>query len=106
MGLGSRLKEILERYNMSPKELADRIGVPPTTIYSMIQRDSKKADIDTLIAIAKELNTTTDYLLYVDGIEEPLIIEEVKKDMDKLNNEELIRVIEYASYLMKGKKDE
>lgn len=63
MGIGLRLKDALERKGMTCKELADRLGVAPSTIYSMIARDSKKASVDLLIAMASELGTTTDYLL-------------------------------------------
>lgn len=40
MGYGKNLKEILERKNMTVKELARRAGIAPTTIYSIIQRDA------------------------------------------------------------------
>lgn len=63
MSLGSNIKSLLDRSGMTVKELAEKINVPPTTIYSLIQRDSKKADVDLLIAIAKALSTTTDVLL-------------------------------------------
>lgn len=46
---------------MNANELANAVGVSPTTIYSMINRDSKKADIDVLLKIAKLLNVTADY---------------------------------------------
>lgn len=46
---------------MNANELAKKINVAPTTIYSMIKRDSRKADIEVLLKISKELGVTTEY---------------------------------------------
>ena len=63
MGIGARLLEIMEKKNMNANELANRIGVPPTTLYSMIKRDSSRVDIDLIIKIAHALGMTADELL-------------------------------------------
>ena len=63
MGIGSRIKEKLDEQNIAVKELSRRINVPPSTIYSLIRRDSEKVSVDVLLAIANELGTTTDVLL-------------------------------------------
>lgn len=52
MGIGTKLSELIEANNTNPNELAKKIGVAPTTIYSIIKRDSKKADIEVLLKIA------------------------------------------------------
>ena len=41
MGIGAKLEKLLKKRNMNANELAQNIGVAPTTIYSMIRRDSK-----------------------------------------------------------------
>lgn len=61
---------------MNANELAKKIDVAPTTIYSMIKRDSRKADIEVLLKISKELGVTTEYFcddesLISDGSKEP-----------------------------------
>lgn len=61
MGIGSKISELLTKYNMNASELAQKVGVPPTTIYSIIKRDSKKADIEVLIKIAKLFNVPVEY---------------------------------------------
>lgn len=50
-----------------------KIGVPPTTIYSMIKRDSKKADIEVLFKISKELGVDAEYFCDIDDgkVKEP-----------------------------------
>ena len=52
MGIGSKLSQLLDANGTNANELANKIGVSPQTIYSMIKRDSKKADIDVLLKIA------------------------------------------------------
>ena len=43
MGIGSKMNKLMQEKNINANELANKIGIAPTTIYSMIKRDSKKA---------------------------------------------------------------
>ena len=61
MGIGAKLELLLQEHHMNVNELAKKINVAPTTIYSMIKRDSRKADIEVLLKISKELGVTTEY---------------------------------------------
>ncbi len=61
MGIGKKLDTIMKEQGTNANELAQKIGVAPTTIYSMIRRDSKKADIEVLIRISKELGVEPEY---------------------------------------------
>lgn len=61
MGIGKKLDIIMKEQGTNANELAQKIGVAPTTIYSMIKRDSKKADIEVLIKISKELGVEPEY---------------------------------------------
>ena len=61
MGIGAKLELLLQEHHMNANELAKKINVAPTTIYSMIKRDSRKADIEVLLKISKELGVTTEY---------------------------------------------
>lgn len=63
MGIGARLSEIMAEKNMNTNELAIKIGVPPTTLYSMIKRDSTRVEIDLIIKIAHALDMTADEFL-------------------------------------------
>ena len=64
MGIGSKLSKLLEVNGTNANELANKIGVSPQTIYSIIKRDSKKADIEVLLKIADELGVTAEYFVY------------------------------------------
>ncbi len=61
MGIGLRLKVLLEEKNINVKELAKKIDITPSTIYSMINRDSKKADIDIFLALCSALKVKPEY---------------------------------------------
>lgn len=63
MGIKTRLVELIKERNTNVNELAQTIGIPPSTIYSMISRDSKSINIDMLIKLANALDVTADYLL-------------------------------------------
>ena len=61
MGIGKKLDELMKKRGTNANELAQKVGVAPTTIYSMIKRDSKKADIEVLIKISEELGVEPEY---------------------------------------------
>ncbi len=61
MGIGNKLKKLLEERNTNVNALANRANVKPTTLYSIIERDNTKVDIDVLIAIAKVLGVPVEY---------------------------------------------
>ena len=62
MGIASKLIRLMKEQNTNANELAKKADIPATTIYSLIRRDSSRVDIDSLIKIARALNTTADYL--------------------------------------------
>ena len=66
MGIGLKLEKLIKERETNVNELAQKIGVPPTTIYSMIKRDSKKADIEVLFKISKELGVDAEYFCDID----------------------------------------
>lgn len=63
MGIGNKLSTLLEKNNTNPNELAKQVGVSAQTIYSIIKRDSKKADIEVLLKIADILGVTVEYFV-------------------------------------------
>lgn len=69
MGIGNKLDTLLKERGMTVTELARRVDVAPTTIYSIIQRNNKKVDIDVLIKIARILGVNTEY--FSDSNDEP-----------------------------------
>ena len=63
MGIKNRLNDLLKERHMNANELASRINVTPSTIYSILQRDSARIDIDLIMKIAHGLGVTADELL-------------------------------------------
>ena len=61
MGLGSKLKALLEVKGIKVSTLADDLHMNRNTFYSLIQRDSDKMDMDTLSRVAEYLGVSVDY---------------------------------------------
>lgn len=61
MGIGNKLNDLLTERHMTVTELSRKINVAPTTIYSIIQRNNKKVDIDVLLDIADVLGVDAEY---------------------------------------------
>lgn len=55
MGYGKNLKKILDEKGMTVKELALKAGIAPTTLYSIIQRDTA-IRFDTALRLSNILN--------------------------------------------------
>ena len=64
----ARLKAARELRQMSQSDLAEKAGLPPTSI-SHFEAGSRKPSFDNLRRIAEKLNVTADYLL--GRVEEP-----------------------------------
>lgn len=69
MGIKAKVEYFMGKEGINANELANRMGVTSSTIYSMLQRDSSRIDIDLLIKISKALNVSTDTLLSYDPAE-------------------------------------
>lgn len=61
MGIGLKLESLMREKGTNANELAQKLGIAPTTIYSMIKRDSKKVDIEVLMKISRELGVEPEY---------------------------------------------
>ena len=60
--IGNRIKELLNKYNISQKDLARYIGTTEVSI-SRYVNDEREPVAKILYKIAQELHTTTDYLI-------------------------------------------
>lgn len=80
--IGLRIKKLLERENLSQRELANAIGSSESTISRYIQ--NKRVPYgDTLTRLAKALNTTSDFLLTGKEETEQPLNDRDKKDIEK-----------------------
>ncbi|MFR1378422.1 MAG: helix-turn-helix domain-containing protein [Clostridium neonatale] len=77
--LGDKIKKLRKAIGMTQQELANTIGVKRSTI-GMLESNKQGTSNDTLIKLAKILNTTIDYLLSDD--EEMECTKEIKKERD------------------------
>lgn len=101
MGIGNKLDSLLKDREMTVTELARRVDVAPTTIYSIIQRNNKKVDIDVLIKIAKILGVNTEY--FSDLADEPTTIA-AHFDGSEYTEEELDKIKEFAAFVKAQRK--
>ncbi|WP_405320113.1 helix-turn-helix domain-containing protein [Frisingicoccus sp.] len=98
MGIGSKLTKLMKERNTNANELSSKAGVPATTIYSLIKRDSNRVDIDSLIKIARALGVTAEYFCNEDQ-PTPTTIAAHKED-GSFTPEELEKIEEYKKLLI------
>lgn len=63
MGIGKKIEDVMKKRGTNANELAQKTGLSASTIYSMIQRDSSRVDIDILLKVAHALGITADELI-------------------------------------------
>ena len=66
MAFGKKLEAALKMKNVRPGTLATRTGINKNTIYSMIQRDTAKVDLEVIQTIAEALDVELDFFLKPD----------------------------------------
>ena len=93
VGIGNTLNQLIKLRGTNVNELSQKIGVAPTTIYSLIKRDSKKVDIEILIKLSKALNVTAEYFY------------NCEMSNNTLNNKETILLEHYNKLNEKGKDE-
>lgn len=76
--LGEKVKTLRKALKITQKELAIAVGVSQSTI-GMIEGNKQGASNDTLLKLAKALNTTIDNLLSNDSVDS-----EIKKILNYL----------------------
>ncbi|PHB54541.1 LexA family transcriptional regulator [Bacillus wiedmannii] len=68
---------LIKESGYSKRAFAEKIGIPPTTLQSMLSRGIGKASIDNVIKVCKGLGITTDDLERLTNEKNNLIKEEV-----------------------------
>lgn len=102
MGIGHKLSDLLNERNMTVTELSRKIDVAPTTIYSIIQRNNKKVDIDVLLNIADVLGVDAEYFR---DTEKPQILA-AHKENGNFTPEELEKIEEYKKLILAARPKE
>ena len=67
MGIGILLKNLINEKGSNVNEVSTATGVSPSTLYSIIKRDSMSANIQDLYKVAQYLGVSLDY--FYDGFE-------------------------------------
>ena len=81
MGIGERIKKILDSKRMTVSELADTVEMPRTSLYSIIKRDSEYMNLNNLYKIANALGVTIYDLQGVPWMNE--VAKQNRSDKDK-----------------------
>ncbi len=77
MGDGKRLKEILDKQGMSVRKLAKETSISPTTLYSIIQKDTG-IRYDFALRISNVLNIDVDDICSDAGLKKKIGIMKIK----------------------------
>lgn len=110
MGIGYKLKQLIDKRKTNINALANRANVKPSTLYSIIDRDNTKVDINSLISVAKVLGVPVEYFSdnYEDlALEDSLLMEDEKSllsDYRKLNPVGQGKATEYVHDLTENSK--
>ena len=56
------LKSLIKNTGMSLKAFSRKVGIPYTTLLSILERGVGKASFDNVVAICKALNISVEYL--------------------------------------------
>ncbi len=97
MGIGNKLSKLMDINGTNANELARKIDVSPQTIYSIIKRDSKKADIEVLLKLADTLGVTAEYF-----VDETTVSNE--SSLEYYSKEELEHLKKYRALDQYGKE--
>lgn len=89
MNIGKRIEKILEKNNISQRELANRIGVDESIVSRIINGD-RNPKTDVLANIATALHTTSDYLLGIENedFDSSKIIRLIARNSSKMSDTE------------------
>lgn len=62
-GIGYRIREQRQRYNLTLEVLAEKVDLSPNYM-GKIERGEKKFSFEAIVKISRSLNVTVDHLLY------------------------------------------
>ncbi|MDN5388874.1 helix-turn-helix transcriptional regulator [Bacillus sp. LB7] len=102
--------EILERLisetGLSKKAFAEKIGIPPTTLRSMLSRGIGNATVDNVIKVCRGLGITTDQLEKMANGEEEITTIAAHHDGEDWTEEELQTIETFKAYVRSIRKKE
>ncbi len=89
-----RLKEKMKENNLSARQLSLRTGITEAAISKYLS-GSRTPHLEAIGVLAKELNTTSDYLLGIEKHDGPYeeIAQKIRENKEKLSSEEKMSLI-------------
>ena len=92
--IGEKLQALLDAKHMRAGTLAARTGISKSTIYGILKRNNKKAELSTLERIAEELDVPVEYFF---GREEPETEQKNQPEPEEDELEEFVQLFEMLS---------
>ena len=87
MDIYSRIDELLRERNLSRRQLAREIGIPPTSLQSAFTKKSKSLNLQSVKDIATALDVSIDYLIGNEDEEEHITMQEIMDYLDLIDLE-------------------
>lgn len=106
MSFGKNLELILKNKNMTVIELSRKVKVAPTTIYSLIQRDGNKIDIELFLRICRVLGVRPDIFMEKSDSEELPVSTTVAAHFDgeEYTEDELEEIKKFTEFVKSKRK--
>lgn len=100
MGIGKKIGELCKLRGISLRRLASDAGIPYTTVYSSVKRDSDSIDSETIRKIAKALNVDPVEIVLTDLSEESVnrAVLVIKEENSRKKLEMFISAVNYAGF--------
>lgn len=106
------IKELIDKNYKSRRSFAEKVGIPPSTLASMLERGIGNASVDNVIKVCKGLGITTDELLRmadVQGseteIESPTIKTIAAHIDDDVTEDEIEDIKKYIEFIKSQRKN-
>lgn len=104
MKFGEQLSEMIKLRGFTVNQVATQANIPPSSLYSLIQRNGAKIDIDAFFRICDVLNCKPeDFGSEERRVKEPIVYtaEEayVIRTMNGLNENGMKELVNYCEYL-------
>lgn len=95
------IRALIKEKGMTIKSFSDSIGIPYTTLHSMLDRGIGKASVDNVIKVCKALDITVEELEGDKFVktQEPEIITIAAHAIEDLSEEQIKKVIEFAKFI-------
>jgi len=93
MGIGEKLDALIKKRNRKIPDIARSTNIPQSTIYSIIERNNTKVDLQVLQLLCNELGVTLDYFLDNPNIKESEHNEELEQYIDALYSRPELRML-------------